>query len=84
MEADFRRAHDVLADMRRHIVDASHAEIAEKRDAMGDGPGDVLDVASVERAREVEAVSHRDRNKLVAIERALARMESAVRRLRRM
>ena len=80
MEADFlRRAHDVLADLRRHIVDATHAELAENRDETGDGPGDVLDVASVERAREVEAVlSHRDQNKLVAIEQALARLEAGL------
>ena len=78
METDFlRRIHDVLADMRRHIVDAAHAEIVEKVEDEGDGPGDVFDVASVDRTRELQALlTHRDRDKLIAIDHALARLDA--------
>jgi DnaK suppressor protein len=78
METDFlRRIHDVLADMRQHIVDAAHAEIVEKVEDEGDGPGDVFDVASAERTRELQALlTHRDRDKLIAIDQALARLDA--------
>jgi DnaK suppressor protein len=78
METHFlRRIHDVLADMRRHIVDAAHAKIVEKVDDEGDGTGDVFDVASADRTRQLQALlTHRDRDKLVAIEQALARLDA--------
>src|SRR6185436_10178097 len=68
-----KKAHDVLADMRGHILRTAIDEVSDED--TNDGPGDVYDVATEERARELDALlSHRDRDKLEAIEQALERL----------
>ena len=69
-----KKAHDVLADMRGQVLRTAIDEVSDED--TNDGPGDVYDVATEERARELDALlSHRDRDKLEAIEQALTRLD---------
>jgi RNA polymerase-binding transcription factor len=70
------RAHQVLADMRQHVVSAVRAEILEGAEQTTDEPSDAYDAAAEERERELRVIlTHRDREKLTAIDEALSRID---------
>jgi DnaK suppressor protein len=70
------RARHTLSDLHQHIVRAARATVPEASDGIADVPGDPYDVASEERAREIQILlTDRDRAKLHAIDEALARIQ---------
>jgi DnaK suppressor protein len=71
------KARHVLTDMRRHVVQTVRAEILESAEDTSDGVTDVYDAAADDRERELRLLlTHRDSNKLAAIDDALARIRA--------
>ena len=78
MKRDFLdRARHTLADLQHHIVSASRAALPRDDDDSTDEPSDLYDAASEERERVIQILlTDRDRTKLNAIDKALARIET--------
>lgn len=75
-KAFLKQAKDRLLDMKSQVTSGIRADLKEGREGQKDDGMDTYDVATEERDREISMIiSDRDRQKLVAIEEALERIE---------
>jgi DnaK suppressor protein len=75
-KAFLKQAKDRLLEMKSQLTSGIRADLKEGREGMKDDGMDTYDVATEERDREISMIiSDRDRQKLVAIEEALERID---------
>lgn len=75
-KAFLKKARAQLLDMKRHVLRGIRDEVREGREGEKDDGRDTYDVASEERDREISFIlSDRDRDKLLAIDAALDRID---------
>lgn len=75
-KAFLKQAKDRLLEMKSQVTSGIRADLKEGREGQKDDGMDTYDVATEERDREISMIiSDRDRQKLVAIEEALERID---------
>lgn len=75
-KAFLKQAKDRLLEMKNQVTSGIRADLKEGREIQKDDGMDTYDVATEERDREIHMIiSDRDRQKLVAIEEALERLD---------